>query len=219
MDIKYLGHSSFRLRGKNAAVVTDPFDPKIVGQSFPKVNADVVTLSHDHPDHNRRDLVGARVEGKAPIVFTGPGEYEVNGVKIYGYQTFHDAQNGSERGKNTMYVINVDGINILHCGDLGHPLTDAQIEEIGDVDILIVPTGGHYTINEKEAITVVRQIDPYIVIPMHYNEAGKADSFKELSGVDAFLKEIGKTVEPTPKLTITHDKLPEELEVVVLSRS
>src|SRR3989344_3520104 len=189
MDIKYLGHSSFRLRGKNAAVVTDPFDPKSVCQPYPKVTADVVTLSHDHPDHNRRDLVAPRTE-VTPVIIAGPGEYEVKGVKIYGYQTFHDAKNGEERGKNTAYVINVDGVNILHCGDMGHTFSDAQLEAMGEVHILLVPVGGHYTINEKEALTVVRQIDPHIVIPMHYYEAGKAEALNVLSGVDAFLKEI-----------------------------
>ena len=218
MDIKYLGHSSFRLRGKNAAVVTDPFDPKIVGQAYPKVSADVITVSHDHADHNKRGLVAPRTEGVLPVVVVGPGEYEVKGVKIYGYQTFHDAKNGEERGKNTAYVINIDDINILHCGDLGHIFSEVQLEEMGEVHILIVPVGGHFTINEKEALSVVRQIDPHIVIPMHYNESGKAEMFNALAGVDSFLKEIGKTVEPTPKLTITYDKLPEEMEVVVLSR-
>lgn len=224
MDIKYLGHSSFRLRGKNAAIITDPFDPKTVGQPYPKVTADAITLSHSHPDHNRPDLVAARTEGLpaqagTPVIIAGAGEYEVKGIKIYGYSTFHDAKNGEERGKNTVYVISVDGLNILHCGDLGHPFSDTLLEEIGDIHILLVPTGGHYTINEKEALAVVRQIDPFIVIPMHYNETGKADSFKELSGVDAFLKEIGKTAEPIPKLTITHDKLPLDMEVVVLSHA
>lgn len=224
MDIKYLGHSSFRIRGKNAALVTDPFDPGMVGFSFPKVTADVVTVSHEHPDHNQTQLVAGRVEGlpaqpgKSAVVVRGPGEYEVNGIKIYGYPTFHDSENGSKRGKNTIYLLKVDGVNILHCGDLGHILSDALLEEIDEVHILLVPTGGFYTINEKEALAVVRQVDPSIVIPMHYKQDKMKESFGSLSTVDAFLKEIGKTGEVQPKLTITHDKLPEELEVIVLSR-
>src|SRR3989344_1863410 len=115
MDIKYLGHSSFRIRGKNAALVTDPFDPGMLGFSYPKVTADVVTVSHEHPDHNQTQLVTGRGEGKSVVIIRGPGEYEVNGIKIYGYQTFHDNENGAKRGKNTMFVFQVDGINILHC--------------------------------------------------------------------------------------------------------
>jgi L-ascorbate metabolism protein UlaG (beta-lactamase superfamily) len=218
MDIKYLGHASFRLRGKTTAVVTDPFDPKLVGYPFPKITSDIVTISHMHSDHNMSSLVKPRVEGKMPIVINGPGEYEINGVKIYGYQTFHDVHAGADRGKNTVYLITIDGVSILHCGDLGHSLSDELIEEIGEVHVLLIPTGGVYTINEKEALTIVRQVDPSIVIPMHYNEEGKGKTFSEMSGVDAFLKEIGKTVEKQPKLVVTRDKLPEELEVVVLSR-
>ena len=219
MDIKYLGHSSFRIRGKTAAVVTDPFDPKMVGYSYPKVTADAVTISHAHPDHNQKDLIASRIEGVPPVIIQGPGEYEIKGIKIYGYSTYHDQKEGQERGKNTVYVYSVDGINILHCGDLGHTFSDQLLEELDEIHILMVPTGGFYTINEKEAMAIVRQVDPHIVIPMHYNESGKDKAFAQLSGVDAFLKESGKTVEPISKLSITYDKLPEELEVVVLSRS
>lgn len=218
MDIKYLGHSSFRIRGKNAAIVTDPFDPKMVGIPFPKATADIVTISHGHADHDNSKIVENREENKQFVIIRGPGEYEVKGVKIYGYQTYHDSKEGTERGRNTIYVIHIDGVSILHCGDLGHPLSDTLLEEIDEVHVLLIPTGGIYTLNEKESLQVIRQIDPYFVIPMHYKQAGMGKGFEGLSDVNAFLKEVGKTVEPQAKLTITHDKLPDEMEVVVLTK-
>lgn len=218
MDIKYLGHSSFRIKGKTGIVITDPFDPAMVGYSFPKVTADMVTVSHQHPDHNFTKGIQPAKENKPPLVINGPGEYEVEGIKIYGYPTFHDKTQGSERGKNTIYLMYVDGISILHCGDIGHTLSEQLLEEIDEVNILMVPVGGIYTINEKEAMSLLRQIEPSIVIPMHYKEEGKAAQFSELSPVASFLGEIGKAVEPLPKLTVSADKLPENTEVVVLSR-
>ncbi|MCR4264305.1 MAG: MBL fold metallo-hydrolase [Candidatus Roizmanbacteria bacterium] len=211
MEIKYLGHSSFRIRGKDAVIITDPFDQKMVGLAYPKTEAQVVTISHEHADHNALERVGGD-----PVVVRGPGEYEVQGVRIYGYKTFHDDKNGGERGVNTVYLIVLDGIRILHCGDLGHTLSDSLFDEIGDVDILIIPVGGTYTINAKQAASVVKQIEPLIVIPMHYQVPGMTDSFSDLQTVDIFAKELDKDVKPEEKLVITRDKFPQDLELVVL---
>lgn len=209
MEIKYLGHASFRIRGKNAKVVIDPFDPGMVGLKFPAVDADVVLISHNHDDHNNAGAVSGN-----PVVFKGPGEYEVKGVKIYGYPSFHDKDAGAKRGKNTMYLLTVDGIHILHVGDLGEKLSDAMIDELDVVDILMVPTGGTFTVDAKEALEVVRQIEPKIVIPMHYRVDGMAPSMQVLAPLADFVSVIGKTVESIPKLVITADKLPSELTVV-----
>lgn len=214
MDIYPLGHASFRVKGKNATVVTDPFDGDMVGLKFPKVDeVDIVTVSHDHPDHNAvANIVGT------PFIVKGPGEYEVKGVTIIGVPTYHDEKNGEERGRNTVYKFTVDGLNICHLGDLGHKLTDANVEQLGDVDILFVPVGGFYTIDAKTAAAVVAQIEPYVVIPMHYNRKGMNPKvFEQVSGVDQFLKEMGvETSEPQSKYSVTKDKLPENTTVVVL---
>ena len=217
MDIKYLGHSSFRIRGKTAAIVTDPFDKQMVGLSFPSVTANIITVSHEHADHNYVESVTSRDDASPIMIIRGPGEYEVHGVKIVGIHTFHDHENGALRGTNTIYRIEIDGMSILHCGDLGHVLTDDQLEEIGTVEVLMIPTGGHFTIDEKEAVKVVNQIEPSIVIPMHYKHPGLAASFSMLSPVDSFIAEMEKEPVREQKLVLTKDKIPLETTVVVLS--
>jgi L-ascorbate metabolism protein UlaG (beta-lactamase superfamily) len=213
MDIFWHGQAMFKLKGKNATVVIDPFDPEFVGLKLPKdLSADIALKTHDHGDHNNLSALTGE-----PIQITGPGEYEIKGVAITGVEVYHDKQNGVERGKNTVYNIQIDNLNIVHVGDLGHQFSQAQLEEIGNCDILLIPVGGTYTIDAKDASEVVAQLEPRIVIPMHY----KVEGLKfELDGVDKFLKEMGKEdVIAQPKLTITRDKLPEEPQVVVLSKS
>lgn len=214
MDIYPLGHSSFRIKGKTATVVLDPFDPKMVGLKLPKVEgADLITISHGHEDHNNSAAVGGE-----PFVISGPGEYEVKGITVIGVPSFHDDNKGADRGTNTIYVYTIDGVRICHLGDLGHKLTDDQVDEIGSVDILLIPVGGHFTISAKVAAEVVAQIEPTIVIPMHYQRAGlAADLAKELTPVADFLKEMGaEGVTAEAKLTTSKDKLPENTTVVVL---
>lgn len=197
MDIYSLGHSSFKIKGKNATVVTDPYTEKS--------EADIVLVSHDHADHN----VIEKISGE-PFVVKGPGEYEVKGVTIIGLSTYHDSKKGEERGRNVVYKFTVDGLNCCHLGDLGHKLADSQVEDLGDVDILFVPVGGFYTIDAKIAAEVVAQIEPSIVIPMHY----KGDN---LEPVDKFLKEMGaEGVEKVTKFATSKDKLPENTTVVVI---
>lgn len=212
MDISWFGQASFKIKGKSATVVTDPYDNSF-GLKFPKVEADIVTVSHDHFDHNNT----AQVDG-SPFVINGPGEYEVKGVEIVGVSSFHDTKQGSERGKNSIYNLKVDRINIAHLGDLGQDtLTEAQVEEIGNVDILLIPTGGYFTIDASVASKIASQLEPKIIIPMHYKIP--ESKIEELEGVDKFLAEMGKEgLEPIAKLSITSDKLPEEAQVVVLSK-
>jgi L-ascorbate metabolism protein UlaG (beta-lactamase superfamily) len=214
MDINYLGLSSFKMKGKNASVVTDPFDPKVVGIKFPPIEADIVTVSHDHPDHNKIDLVKNYVQA-----IKGPGEYEIRGISILGFPSFHDDKKGELRGKNVVFVYEIDGLRICHLGDLGHNLSDEMVEEVGDIDILMIPVGGFYTIGPGVAAEIVRNIEPSIVMPMHYN-TGELDqnAFGKLEKVDAFLKEIGMTVERLPKLTIKKEELGENQKVVILDR-
>lgn len=210
MDITYLGHASFKIKSKQGTVVTDPFDPKKTGLKFSKTSADLVTISHQHDDHNRSDLVTDTKK-----VIEGPGEYEIGGISLIGIASFHDDKKGEERGANTIFVIEVEDLRIVHLGDLGHTLGEKQIEIIGDIDILMVPVGGVYTIDAKEALEVVKSISPKITIPMHYQVPGLALSNK-LSSVDDFLKLTNGKVERQAKLTIKSMDLEEEGNIVVV---
>lgn len=216
MEIYPLGHSSFRLKGKTATVVTDPFDSAAVTLKFPKLDTvDIVTVSHQHPDHNALSAISNH-----PFVITSPGEYEVKGVTVVGTSTFHDDKNGAERGPNTVYNLTIDFVRVCHLGDLGHKLTDAQLERIEDVDVLLIPVGGFYTINYQTAAQVVTQLEPRIVVPMHYNRPQlRQETFGKIDPVDKFLKEMGvEGVAATPqaKLVTSKEKLPETTTVVVL---
>lgn len=217
MDISPLGHAAFKLKGKHTVIVTDPYDSEMVGLNFPKhTAADIILVSHAHPDHNFISIVEG-VNGM-PLIFSGPGEYEAKGVDITGIPTFHDSNNGSERGTNTVYKIVVDGITLVHCGDLGHKLTDEQTDLIDEVDVLFVPVGGVYTIDAKIAAEVVTQLEAKIVVPMHYlRPQMKVEAFITLSPVEKFLKEMGKEhLVALSKLKVTKETIPAETEVVVL---
>lgn len=215
MEIKYLGHASFLIKTKNAKIITDPYDSSI-GLRFPKVEAEIITVSHQHNDHNRHDLVGGD-----KVIFDMPGEYERLGVKISGYQTYHDKNKGRDRGLNTIFKISADDINILHCGDLGEVLKDEFLDELGEVDILLIPVGGFYTINADEAIELIKKIEPSIVIPMHYNNLKlNQEVFGNLASVEEFLGKIGVgECVPLPKLSIKKEELSEEMKVILLEVS
>jgi L-ascorbate metabolism protein UlaG (beta-lactamase superfamily) len=213
MDIFHLGHSSFKLKGKAMTLVTDPFDSDEVGIKFPKTEADVVTVSHSHADHSATSSLE-----NDPLVITGPGEYEVKGVRIVGIASYHDDTKGSQRGKNVLFRITIDGISFLHCGDLGHLLSQDEIEHLDGIDVLLVPVGGVYSLTPSQAKELVAKVEPRIVIPMHYQVTGlDPKKYGSLAPVSEFLKEMGKEgIVPIPKLNITKDKLPEEQTIVVL---
>lgn len=216
MDITYLGHSSFKIKTRTASIITDPFDPAMLGLKFAPTDADIVTISHDHGDHN---AVG-KVSNVKKVV-NGPGEYEISGVSIIGVQSFHDSKEGGERGKNTIYVFEADRLRFAHLGDLGHTLSDEKISEIGDVDVLMIPVGGFYTIGPKEAVEIINKIEPYFVIPMHYKAPGISDQIAaNLETVESFLKESGLPVENLPKFSIKKEDILEDqnTKVIVLER-
>ena len=191
-------------------MVTDPFSNEI-GFKLPKMEANVLLVSHQHYDHNN-------VKGVAgnPFLIEGPGEYEIRGIFIQGISSFHDSREGKERGRNTIYTIDAEDMRICHLGDLGQKeLTPEQLDKIDNVDILMVPVGGTYTVDAKGASGIISQIEPRIVIPMHY----KIPKLKiKLEGVDRFLKEMGKkTSEAQQKLLIKKKDLPkEETKIIVL---
>ena len=208
MEISWLGHSCFRLKGSHAIIITDPYSPGL-GYSLGKPTARIVTVSHEHPGHCYVEGVGGQ-----PKVVSRPGEYEINDVLIIGIATFHDGEGGSKRGKNTVFLMEIDEVAVCHLGDLGHVLTSAQIEEIGNVDVLLLPVGGVSTINAPMAAEVVRQLEPKAVIPMHYKTPALS---WELEPVEKFLKELGaKEVAPQPKLSVTKSNLPSSTQVFLL---
>lgn len=219
MIITYNGHSSFKLKGKNSLVVTDPFD-SLVGFEAPALSADVVTVSHQHSDHNNIIPVKGTTRRAKPFIIDKPGKYEVGGVSVFGVKFFHDDQAGAVRGVNCCFTILLEGLRICHLGDLGHELTVTQVEQIGSIDVLLCPVGGVYTINPKSAIVVIKALEPSIVIPMHYKTtAHNQELFSELATLEDFLKEYGIEVEAEEKLQVDRSRLPEETEVVVLRRS
>jgi L-ascorbate metabolism protein UlaG (beta-lactamase superfamily) len=209
MDITWLGHSCFLIKGKEQNVVTDPCHPDL-GYRLDELHADIVTLSHFHAGHSY-------VEGVAdsPKQIRSPGEYEIGGAFITGIASFHDDKKGEVRGKNTIYVIEMDGLVLCHLGDLGHPLDSRLIEEIGDVGILFVPVGNVSTVSVDTAVEIARRLEPPIVVPMHY----KTEAFTgNLSTADAFLDKMGvRGLEARPKLLITSSSLPSSTQVVVLT--
>ena len=208
MDITWLGHSCFRIKGSHATVITDPYSPDL-GYSLGKPTAHIVTVSHQHPGHSYVQGIGGQ-----PKLVKGPGEYEISGVLISGIATFHDGERGKKRGKNTVYLMEIDEISVCHLGDLGHVLTGEQVEEIDNVDVLLLPVGGVSTINAPMAAEVVRQLEPKAVIPMHYKTPALS---WELEPVERFLKEIGaKEVNSQPKLSLTKSNLPASSQVILL---
>ena len=198
MDVTWHGQSCFRLRGRSATAVTDPYPPSL-GARLPKLEADLVTISHPHPNHSFTDAVGS----KDAFVVRGPGEYEVKGITVFGIRSFHDAVEGAEEGSNTIYLFEVDDVRICHLGDLGHPLDDETVEKIGTpVDVLLVPVGGGKALTAAQAAEVCRTIEPRWVVPMHYRVPGLKS---ELDSVDTFLKEMGVTeVQPQGKLIVQY---------------
>ena len=207
MEITWYGRACFRLRGRDATAITDPCPPS-TGFVAGKHDVELLTLSHDHPDHSYTRSITSR------MTLTRPGEYEVRDLLVTGVRSFHDGSGGAERGSNTIFNIEVDGVHICHLGDLGHLLTEEQLTEIGHVDVLLVPVGGRYTITPTEAAEVVTQVGAKLVIPMHFATDGAST---DLNGPDEFLREMA-VAEATrqPKAVVTHSSLPDEMQVVVL---
>lgn len=213
--ITWAGQACFQISVSNgkdnsANILIDPFGD--IGLKEPKLEADILLVTHEHEDHNNTK----NAKGN-PFIINGPGEYEVKGVFIQGIDSFHDDSQGKERGKNTIYTIEAEDMKICHLGDFGQKqLTDEQLEKIGNVDILMIPVGGTYTIDSSDAAKVIGQIEPKVVIPMHYELPNL--KFK-LDNVSKFLKVMGKnSIEPQDKLTIKASALPKErnMEIVVL---
>ncbi len=208
MELTWYGLACFRVSDRALKVVMDPYGPDI-GPALPRLRADVVTISHDQPGHNYAKAVsGARK------VLTGPGEYELGGVFITGIRTWH--RGGRKRGEpNTIFLFEYGDITLCHLGDLGEVPRQEDIEALGEVSVLLIPVGGHQTLNGAEAAEVVSLIEPAYVIPMHYALPG---FHLQLDNLKRFLREMG--VEQPRELDSlkvgSKSDLPDETEVVLL---
>lgn len=214
MIITWLGQSAFKLQDKISSdgitVVTDPYG-KETGLKMPSFEADIVTVSHNHPDHNNVEALRGN-----PFVIDCAGEYDTRGILIEGIDSYHDEEEGKLRGGNIIYRIEIDDISIVHLGDLGHVLSNEQLEKLVGTDILMVPVGGKFTLDAKKAVEVISQIEPRIVIPMHYKVDGLA--YEDFDSIEKFVKEIGIEPSREEKLKISKKDLPQEdMEVVILS--
>ena len=214
MHISWLGHSCFKIQDKvgsdGVTLITDPFSTQAVGLKEPKSEADIVTISHDHPDHNNLKAIKG-----SPFVIQSPGEYDVKGVSIVGVDSFHDDEKGKKRGKNTIYWMEIEGVSVVHLGDLGYVPESKELEKIPNCDILLIPVGGKYTLGAGKAVELVNQIEPRIVIPMHYKTKGV--TIDDIEGVDRFVKELGVNPREEEKLKISKKDLPQDsMELIIL---
>lgn len=208
MEINWYGHSCFRLKDRNLTVICDPFD-KSLGLALPRLKADIVTISHSAPGHS--SVEGVKDWRK---VFSGPGEYEVEGTFITGIATFHGKNEQEAADPNTVFIFEFPEMTVAHLGDLGHVLTESQVEAMPDIDVLLVPVGARYTLDAAAAAEVISIIEPRVVIPMHYRMEGVSDY---LDPLDRFLKEMGvPTPEPVGTLRLTKAQLPEETQVMIM---
>ncbi len=213
MIITWQGHSCFKIQDKigseGITLVTDPFD-KTIGLKVPNFEADIITVSHQHFDHNNVKALRGN-----PFIIDCAGEYDVKGILIEGVDSYHDDKKGAERGNNIIFRIEFDDISVVHLGDLGQTLDDSQLEKLAGTDILLIPIGGKYTIGAKRAVELIAQIEPRIVIPMHYKTK---DLKMDIDGVDKFIKELGLTPVYEEKLKISKRDLPQEdRELVILN--
>jgi L-ascorbate metabolism protein UlaG (beta-lactamase superfamily) len=210
MEIVYFGHSSFKIKGKKTVLVTDPFSLQTQGMKIPSTVVDVVTVSHQHKDNNCVLAISGN-----PLIISGPGEYEVKGTKVVGIAAYHDSVKGEKYGRNTIYRIETDGISLAHLGD---KLDDKDVEILDGIDILMIPVGGMNTISTHEAVEIISQLEPKIIIPMYFKAAGPNQAVTEKADEMAvFLKEMGKEgIKPQTKLVISKDKLPAEQTIVIL---
>jgi len=213
MKVKWLGHACFVITSEaGTKVITDPYTPGAFGLNYGTLDeeADIVTVSHDHADHNNVSAVKGE-----PEVVKGSGSHSSQGVEFRGIDCYHDSTRGKERGPNTIFCFNIDGISVCHLGDLGHGLTEQNQKDIRSVDLLLVPVGGNFTIDAKVAAETCRLLNPRVVIPMHYRN----DRCREfpVAGVDDFVG-LMETVkrEDTSEAEFRSDTLPEATEVVVL---
>ncbi len=208
-EFRWFGHNCFRIKAREATILTDPVD-RVTGYLMPKQTADIVTVSHEHAGH--ANLNGVKPEYE---IVRGPGEYEMHDVFITGIRTYHDTMRGKERGYNTVYLIELEGMVICHLGDLGHALTEEQAEAMSNIDVLLVPAGGGAVVAPAQAAEITGQLEPKVVIPMQY---ATAQGDGKLGELEPFCKLLGVAM-PTAedKLVLRQSDLGETMRLVVLT--
>ncbi|PIZ24391.1 MBL fold metallo-hydrolase [Candidatus Collierbacteria bacterium CG_4_10_14_0_8_um_filter_43_86] len=218
MEITYFGHSCFKLKSKGGLVIyLDPFKSEMVGIPLLKDVADVVTVSHPHEDHSSLDVITGPISRPSTFVIDREGEYEIAGVQISAMKTFHDKNNGADRGKNLIMFIVMDGMHILHLGDICHKLSESQIEKVGSVDALMIPVGGTFTLDANEAMEMIKEIQPSYAIPMHFKTA--TSKILELTTLENFLEKNKFPVsgESLHKIKLDEGSLPDDTQILLMN--
>ena len=211
VDVVWLGHACFMLRGRTKTLMFDPF--KGVGLPEPRAKADIILCSHSHSGHNN---AGAVRHERSVVLEEFTGSRQIDNISIKGVSTFHDEAQGSNRGRNSVHVVGLGDIAFCHLGDLGHELSPSQAREIGPVDVLFLPVGGFYTIGPEEARKVMESLKPRITVPMHYRLPGMSAAFNVLSGVEDFMRR-GDNVKRLdgPGFVVSKADLPEEAVIII----
>jgi len=211
MKISWLGHSCFKIKGKEADLIIDPYSDSI-GIKMPRIKADAVLITHNHEDHNNYKAITNN-----PVIIDGPGEYEIKGIFIYGRGAFHDNKHGLEKGISTIYLIEEDGITLAHLGDFNQDdLTEEQSQFLENVDILLVPVGGPCSLKSEGAVKIINEIEPRIIIPMHYQYPGVNIPLEPL---DKFIKEIGLNPENMDEFKAVKEILPQnDMKLIILNK-
>ena len=210
MKIRYLGHSCFGFtESTGTTIVTDPYGD--VGFSMPNTRAEAVTVSHSHFDHNNVKAVDGN-----PVIFDREGQYEIGGVEITAIKSYHDDENGKNRGENLIFKFRMDGVEVCHLGDLGEECSSSLIEALLPIHVLLIPVGGNYTINAQQAKEYVDRIMPSYVIPMHYKTKGlDIDVEKPDEFIDLFDGEDVEELE-TSEIELFRDDITEEQTKLIL---
>lgn len=211
MKIKWIGHACFLLEGKEGRLITDPYDEKIPYRP-PDFTAEVITVSHEHSDHN---AVG-RVKGN-PTVIRGEGAHSAAGIPFQGIASFHDEVSGAQRGENIIFSFEMEGIRLAHLGDLGHPLTNAQAAALAGVEVLFVPVGGYFTIDPEEAAALIKKLPNLkVIVPMHYKTDRLGKDFP-IAPVENFARKVHNVKRiGSSEVTLTRETFPAQQEVWIL---
>ena len=220
MEITYLGHSSFKLKSKSGLVtIIDPFSPEFTGIPYIKDVADILVISHSHEDHNFKEAITGPVTRKETFIIDAEGEYEIGGVEIGTVKTFHDKVEGAEKGKNLITVIRDGELTVCHLGDLGHKLTESQIEKLGDIDVLMIPVGGKFTLELDDVFDLINDIQPSLVIPMHYGVPGLKSGVDALLPLQNFLDKNKYPLagETSHKIKVEESSLPDDTQVAIMN--
>jgi len=216
MKVKWLGHAAFLITSdEGTRIVTDPYEPGTFGLDYGKIEdaADIVVVSHDHADHNYVKGVPG-----SPQVVKGNGSHTAKGIEFKGIPSYHDDSSGSERGENDIFCFTVNGIRLCHMGDLGHTLSEDQANEIGEVDVLLIPVAGTYTLDAAAANEVAARLKPRVIVPMHF-KTDRCPTFP-VTDVEPFL--AGKTNVKrmnTPEVEFKKEQLPTATEIVLLEHA